>query len=92
MFVTITRSRPLGDVIKVNFDASLPTSHMDVLSFIARDCHCLVLAGLTSSPMEALSLVMLAKALGFRWVFSMAYDLCFCQLYLETNCLHLLVA
>lgn len=63
--------RPLEGVIKLNFDASFRSGEVGRSGLVARDSEELVLAATTMFPVMA-PLTMMAEALEFRWVITLA--------------------
>ncbi|XP_057425079.1 uncharacterized protein LOC130718496 [Lotus japonicus] len=76
-------TRPHGDIIKINFDASWVQLAATGLGFIARNNAAEVMAA-TDAPSPVI-----AEALAFRWSLSLAKDLGFREVCLETDCLYL---
>ncbi|XP_057438408.1 uncharacterized protein LOC130730413 [Lotus japonicus] len=81
-------TKPHGDIIKINFDASWVLQAVTSLGFIARNNAAEVMAATVASPVDAPSPV-IAEALAFRWSLSLAKDLGFREVCLETDCLYL---
>ncbi|XP_057444764.1 uncharacterized protein LOC130737009 [Lotus japonicus] len=87
----ITWRRPVGNTIKLNFDASWTAASEAGFGMIARNHNGEVMAAAALGFMSAPSALM-AEALAFRWCVSLAKDLGFFRVVLETDCLQLFEA
>ncbi|XP_057444702.1 uncharacterized protein LOC130736943 [Lotus japonicus] len=83
--------RPVGQFIKLNFDASWTLATGAGMGMVARNSHGEVMAAATNGPVGALS-SLVAEAMAFRWCISLARDLGFFRVVLETDCLQLFEA
>ncbi|XP_057419187.1 uncharacterized protein LOC130713437 [Lotus japonicus] len=81
-------SRPSGDEVKINCDGSWVKDKPAGLGCVARNAQGLVMAAATAFPVEAPS-PLVAEALAFRWCLSLASDLFFQNIVVETDCLQL---
>ncbi|XP_057450726.1 uncharacterized protein LOC130742639 [Lotus japonicus] len=80
--------RPQPNVTKLNFDGSWKTNRAADFGCVARNHHGEVMAAATVSPVDASSPLM-AEVLAFRWCLSLAADLFFHDIEVETDCLKL---
>ncbi|XP_057426083.1 uncharacterized protein LOC130719473 [Lotus japonicus] len=83
--------RPVGNTIKINFDASWTAASDTGFGMIARNNNGEVMAAAALGFTSASSALM-AEALAFRWSVSLAKDLGFFRVVLETDCLQLFEA
>ncbi|XP_057418218.1 uncharacterized protein LOC130712400 [Lotus japonicus] len=83
--------RPVGNTIKLNFDASWTSASGAGFGMIARNSNGEVMAAAALGSTSASS-VLMAEALAFRWCVSLAKDLRFFRVVLETDCLQLFEA
>ncbi|XP_057434338.1 uncharacterized protein LOC130727025 [Lotus japonicus] len=83
-----TWHRPEQDIIKMNFDGSWKEDREAGFGCVARNDQGLVMAAATTFPIDAPS-PLIAEALAFRWTLSLASDLFFMEIALETDCLQL---
>ncbi|XP_057432423.1 uncharacterized protein LOC130725188 [Lotus japonicus] len=81
-------TRPGEECIKINFDAPWVHSAPTGLGFIARNNLAQVMAAAVAFPIDATSSI-IAEALAFHWSLSLAKDLGFQTVCLETDCLQL---
>ncbi|XP_057425625.1 uncharacterized protein LOC130718990 [Lotus japonicus] len=80
--------RPQHDIIKLNFDGSWKEDQAAGFGCVGRNAHGLVMAAATTFPIDAPS-PLIVEALAFRWSLSLAADLFFMEIVLETDCLKL---
>ncbi|XP_057425715.1 uncharacterized protein LOC130719089 [Lotus japonicus] len=80
--------RPQANVIKVNFEGSWKKGCPTGFGCVARNEEGLVMAAATAYPVDASS-SLITEALAFRWSLSIAADLIFMDVVLETDCLQL---
>lgn len=73
------------DMFKINFDASISSSHEAGFGLIARDKDGEILVAATST-LGHIFFPFLAKALCVRWVVGFTFELDFQCVCLETNC------